>query len=203
MIDLILAFDNEDSELGVFFSRCAEIVSDSMTHDWSCISIPSNSLNEIHLEIRVHQFKGNFIFASFTHGSDSSLLSSGKSFIKSSFPRNYLANSFSYCFACHSGKNLGPSLVKNGTLSFIGYSDQVTFVVGYIEVFASCAVDGLISFKNGATISESLSHKKQKYTDTIDYLYSIDFLAASVLMENRDCLVLHGNGGLSNADFIN
>lgn len=201
MTDFIIAFDNEDCNLGIFFKRCAELVIKSMGENWNCISIDSKSLNEVHLELRIEQFKGNFIFASFTHGSGSSLVASGLSFIKSPVERNYLANSFSYCFACHSGKNLGINLVENGTHCFIGYSDQVTFVVGYLEIFATCAVEGLLAFQDGETINKSLDRKKKKYTDFIDDLYRDHFLAASVLMDNRDCLVLHGNGELRTSDF--
>lgn len=203
MTDLIIAFDNEDSSLGVFFNRCAEIVIESINHEWNCISIDSRSLNEIHLEIRTGQLKGDFVFASFTHGNQTALIASGVPFIQSPIQRNYLSNSFCYCFACHSGRSLGLDLVENGTHGFIGYSDEVTFVVGYVDIFAACAVDGLLSFNDGATISESLSLKKQKHTEQIDDLYKDHFFAASVLMDNRDCLVLHGNGGLSKMDFTN
>ena len=201
MTDLIVAFDNEDAKLGVFFARCAEFLTDSLNGNWNCISVDSRSLNEVNLEIRAGQLKGSFVFASFTHGSESSLVASSGTFLQSPVQRNYLANSFCYCFACHSGRLLGRELVENGTHSFIGYSNVVTFVWGYVEVFASCAVEGIIHFKNGASITESLDQKKKKYTEEMDKLYVSDFVAASVLMDNRDCLVLHGDGELSNKDF--
>jgi hypothetical protein len=201
MTDLIIAFDDADSKLGIFFNKCATIINESLSGTWNCIPIDSRSLNDIHLEIRTRQFQGAFVFASFTHGSESSLVASGDAFLQSPVERNYLVNSFTYCFACHSGKMLGRELVEKGTHTFIGYSAQVDIVVGYLDVFADCAIEGLLSFNNGATISESLISKKKKYTEQIDELYEEHFLAASVLMDNRDCLVLHGNGNLRNADF--
>lgn len=201
MTDLIVAFDNQDSSLGVFFSRCAEVLTDSLDDNWNCISVDSSTLNDVYLEIRTKQFKGSFIFASFTHGSESSLLASSGTFIQSPVKKNYLANSFCYCFACLSGRQLGLDLVESGTHTFVGYSNIVSFVWGYVEIFASCAVEGIIHFKNGASITESIDHKKNRYTEEIDKLYMTDFFAASVLMDNRDCLILHGNGGLSTKDF--
>jgi hypothetical protein len=201
MTDLIIAFDNEDPKLGFFFNRCTEIITESVNDTWNCISIDSRSLNEIHLEIRTGQFQGNFVFASFTHGSESSLVASGTSFLQSPVERNYLVNSFSYCFACHSGKLLGRELVEKGTHTFIGYSDEASIVTTYIDLFAECAVEGLLRFYSGSTILEAFLLKKEKYDEEIDKLYQDDFFVASILMDNRDCLVLHGNSDLCNTDF--
>ena len=185
----------------IFFNKCAITINESLSASWNCISIDSRSLNDIHLKIRTGQLQGSFVFVSFTHGSESSLVASGIAFLQSPIERNYLVNSFSYCFACHSGKILGRELVDSGTHTFIGYSAQVDIVVGYLDVFADCAIEGLLSFNNGATIGESLISQKNKYTEQIDELYEEHFFAASVLMDNRDCLVLHGNGNLRNTDF--
>ena len=202
MTDLIVAFDNEDTELGVFFSRCAELVVDTLNETWNCISIDSRSLNQVNLEIRTEQFQGNFVFASFTHGSESSLVASGGIFLQSPVKRNYLANSFSYCFACHSGRLLGRELVENGTHSFIGYSGEASIVTTYIDLFAGCAIEGLLRFHNGSTILEAYNLKKEKYNEEIDGLYEDNFFVASILMDNRDCLILHGNEELVSRDFI-
>lgn len=202
MTDLIVAFDNEDSRLGVFFARCAEVLTGSLDESWNCITINSRSLNEMNLEIRIQQFQGNFVFASFTHGNETSLVSTGGVFMQSPLQYNLLANSFSYCFACHSGKILGRELVENGTHSFIGYSNKASIVTTYIDLFANCAIEGLLRFYRGATILQSYDFKKEKYNEEIDNLYEENFFVASILMENRDCLVFYGNGEMANTDFI-
>ena len=202
MIYLIVAFDNEDDKLGIFFSRCAENVIKSIDEGWNCISIDSRSLNDVHLKIRTGQFRGNFIFISFTHGSESTLSASGSRFLQSPVEPNYLANSFSYCFACKAGKILGRELVEKGTHTFMGYVAEVNFVVGYVDVFANCAVEGFLQFCNGSNIFESFILKKSKYTEEIDNVYKDNYLVASVLMDNRDCMVLYGKTEMQVNDFI-
>ena len=200
MVSNILAFDNEDSKLGEFFNLCRSLVQEAINdigeNLWECIEMNSRSLNEAHLQIRSEQINHAYVFSSFTHGSSTALYCGGAPFIQSTSTINFLSNSFSYCFACHSGQTLGPYLVNNGTLCFIGYKKAAAIVTTHKEVFASCAVDGLLAFYKGATTAESFESKRLKYNAEIDKNYDKNYLVSSVLMDNRDCLVLHGDSEL-------
>jgi hypothetical protein len=200
MVSNIVAFDNEDTKLGEFFCLCANMVAKEIKNVgaglWEHFEMNSRSLNEVHLQMRAEQINHAYVFSSFTHGSSTALYCGNMPFIQSSASVNLLANTFSYCFACYSGQTLGPYLVENGTLCFLGYTKAAAIVTTHQEVFANCAVDGLLAFYNGATTSECFQSKRLKYNSEIDDLYQKNYFVASVLMDNRDCLVLHGNGEL-------
>jgi len=177
MINTLLAYDDQDSELGAFFESCGKEVIDFIDNlkeeDWNTVDLNSKSLNSLNVELQTGNFKNNFVFAS-----------------------------FSFCFACSAGVDLGPDLIAKGTLGFIGYSDEV-WVVPIYPAFSSCAVAGLFSFYDGATIKQAFEFGKNKYLIEVDILYKIDFVAAANLSEIRDSLVFLGDGDLSIKEFDN
>lgn len=209
MINSIIACDNQDADLGTFLSQCKDIVIshiDSISEGkWNNLEINTAALNVVNIEMRtgaLRQKSQRFIFTSFTHGSEDSLLSNGVPFIKSPFTQNVLENSLSYCFACSCGKSLGPSLIASGTISFIGYEKEVWIQLGYSQIFAECATQGLVSFYKGAKLNDAFQSKIQRYNDEIDNIYPKNFTVAALLMGNRDALVLHGAKDITLDDFI-
>ena len=137
------------------------------------------------------------IFISYTHGSKTELLVNGLTpFLSSSLNIDYLQQSVTYCFACYAGEELGKLLVDNGTVAFIGYNDKVTVqrFFNAEKYFVECATYGIKSLLNNRSIKETTIDIKEKYNECIDELYLKDFPSASLLMENRDCLIYYGDG---------
>ncbi|MGE0020112.1 MAG: hypothetical protein AB7S72_10635 [Draconibacterium sp.] len=205
MINTILTFDNNDFDLGEFFERCATLTKESADADFNIVEINSQSLNELNFQLRAESVNGNsFLFISYTHGSESELLKSGITpFISESINVSCLKNSLSYCFACYAGKKLGQSLINNGAIAFIGFTDELKIqrYFNAFDNFIDCATSGILFFFRGDNLENSIIKMKNKYTDYIDQYYLKDMLIASWFMEHRDALVLLGNSDLTIADF--
>lgn len=205
MINAILTYDNRDVKLGEFFNLCANKTKYSMTEGIYCQEINSQSLHELTIKIRTDAVNQNpFLFISFTHGTETELLKGGNiPFLSTTINEKGLTNSLSYCFACHSGKKLGNTLVENGALAFVGYDKEVIVQIFFnaLDRFVDCATSGIIYFIGGMNLNESIVKMKEKYTECVDHFYLRDMIIASSFMENRDALVLLGNRELTIEDF--
>jgi len=116
-----------------------------------------------------------------------------------------LKNFFSYCFACKTGIKLGREIGDQGALGFIGYNNDVKIqymYFGALDSFVDVAVKGIESFINHKTIKQTIIDMKNSYTHYMDEYYKKNMIIASMFMDNRDCLVAHGNLNLSISDFI-
>ncbi len=208
MINAILVCDNNDSNLGDFFEKCkveTERLLASSDLEFNNIEISGNAAFEIAVPMNANSINSNpFLFLSYTHGSEDELLKNGNNpFISIDHNIDSLKNSFAYCYACKAGKNLGRELCANGSLCFIGYKENVTVqkYFGAEDAFIECAVCGIEALVEGNTTGQTLIMMKDKYTECIDDFYSKDMLTATLFMENRDALVLHGNTELTIDDF--
>lgn len=207
MINTMLVYDNADTSLGDFFQLCSNRTKEFLSENDDILveEIKSNILNDLTINLRSKQVnKKPFIFISYSHGSETDLLKSGVTpYISTTINCDSLINAFAYCFSCESGKELGKALCDKGTLCFIGYNKIVTVQLyfDYVDSFKECAVKGIESFVNGNTTGEVLVDMKNIYTNSIDELYLKDFPTASLLMDNRDALVIHGDTKLTLNDF--
>ena len=204
MINTLLVCDNNDSYLGDFFEKCkveTERLIASSDFQFNTIAISGNTAFDIAVPMNSNFINSNpFLFISYTHGSDNELLKNGNNpFISIDNNVDSLKNSFAYCFACKAGRNLGKVLCTNGTLCFIGYKGNVTVqkYFGAENSFIKCAIYGIEALIDGNTTGQSLIMMKKKYTECIDDFYSKDMLTATLFMENRDALVLHGDPELT------
>ncbi|MBA4134099.1 MAG: hypothetical protein C0525_05175 [Flavobacterium sp.] len=87
---------------------------------------------------------------------------------------------------------MGDNLVKNGCLCFIGYNRVISIWSTYLNPFVVCANHGLKLFYNGINTSQILTEMKNQYNMEIDSVYPKNYLISSILRENRDALILHG-----------
>ena len=194
MANTILAFDEDDTSLGFFFKFCKD---DLESFFKSITIVPdfihSKILNEVTVSVYAAKYE-KFVFGAYSHGNDNCLLESATTpYI--SVTRN-IANfkdSFFYTFSCYAGKNLGKDLISNECLCFIGYKNEIAIWNSYIKPFVECANFGLIQFFNGIDTFSIFKQMSEKYNEEIDKIYTSDFMIASILRENRDALVLHGN----------
>ncbi|MDP2237851.1 MAG: hypothetical protein Q8J88_15580 [Bacteroidales bacterium] len=208
MINALLVCDKNDSSLGNFFEKCKfETVRllDSSDFEVKNIEISGNAAFEVAIPLITNSINSNpYLFVSYTHGTENELLKNGNNpFISIDLNIDSLKNSFAYCYACKAGKNLGKELCANGALCFIGYKENVTIqkYFGAEDAFIECAVCGIEALVEGSTTGQALIMMKDKYTECIDDFYLKDMLTATLFMENRDALVLHGNTGLTIEDF--
>lgn len=208
MINTLLVYDNNDSVLGDFFEDCSILTQAHLSPkgDFNIDTVSSRALNEVAISIKTNRLNVNpFLFISYSHGSENELLKNGSTpFVSSTKNHTCFVNSFSYCFACSSGKDLGKILVDNGSRCFVGYSKAV-FVQLFFNAkqhFVECATHGIKSFIDGKTIHESITEMKNKYTEKIDEFYLSDMLTASLFLHNRDALISHGNTSLKRDDFL-
>ena len=207
MINTILTYDHLDNDLGSFFESCALKTKGSTNSDFNILEINSQQLNELAFQFHTESVnKQSFLFISYTHGSETGLLKNGITpFISETINTRCLKNSFAYCFACHSGKILGSTLIKNGAIAFVGYNDKVTIQKFFdaFNSFVDCATSGIIYFISGMGLNESVAKMKEKYTDCIDRFYLKDMIIASFFMENRDAIVVLGDDKILIQQFHN
>ncbi len=192
MAKTILAFDELDSKLGLFFQCCKE----NLDLFFAQINIQptflnSNKLNDLAIEI-VTKDVSSFIFGAYSHGGNNCLVKSAKIPYVSSTNSSNFKNSFFYTFSCNSGIELGANLIENGCHCFIGYKDIVAIWSTFPKPFINCANYGLIQFFNGEESHSIINQMKEKYNDEIDNMYKQDFLIASILKDNRDGLIMLG-----------
>jgi hypothetical protein len=200
MANTILAFDELDTVLGSFFQSCKENLDSFFAQiDIQPTFLNSNKLNDLAIEIVTKEVT-SFVFGAYSHGGNDCLLKSASTpYISRTNSYNF-KKSFFYTFSCSSGKELGADLIDNGCHCYIGYKDIVAIWSTYPKPFIECANYGLIQFFNGEESHSIINQMKDKYNKEIDKMYRQDFLIASILMENRDGLILLGNN-ISLVDF--
>lgn len=193
MANTILAFDELDNTLGSFFQSCKENLDSFFGEiDIQPIFLNSNKLNDFAIEFVTHDIS-SFVFGAYSHGGNDCLLKSATIPYVSKANSFNFNKSFFYTFSCSSGRELGANLIENGCHCYIGYKDIIAIWSTYLKPFVECANYGLIQFFNGVESYTIINLMKDKYNKEIDDVYQQDFLIASILLENRDALVLYGN----------
>lgn len=191
MNSIILAFDDEDGELGDFFSACNSDLSTFLEGiGEKSIQLPRHSLNQASIQLITQQHKF-FLFGAYSHGSDNSLVVESVPYISTEINIDSFGDSFFYACACHTGKVLGQELINKGCGSFIGYRDKFTVWGFNIPPFVECANHGLKEFIKGKSVSEVLDSMVQKYNHHIDN-YENDSFGAVMLVSNRNALIRYG-----------
>ncbi|MDI1257111.1 MAG: hypothetical protein PSV16_13535 [Flavobacterium sp.] len=193
MADTIIVFDEADTKLGSFFQLCI----DDLNVFFDSISIQptylnSAKLNDLSVQL-VTEPLNTFVFGAYSHGGKNCLVKSNASYISTTVNNTSFQNSFFYTFSCSCGHELGSNLFDNGCLCFIGYNKIISIWSTYVQPFVVCANYGLKLFFNGVNTLQIETEMKEQYNTEIDAIYPADFIIASILRENRDALVRHGN----------
>ena len=211
MINLVIAFDNQDSKLGRYFEDCRnDILSllDEQNHlVKSILRMASNQCNEAYIDVVVSQLNPNpFIFVAYTHGTDDGLKCNGTSFV-SVDNCHYFANTLFYSTACLIGRKLASELIAKGCKTFIGFKDksEVFECASYRQTFIECDNYALKMFLiSDSTIGKAFDSMKVHYTSKIDRLMELgeDIFYIAALRENRDALVCSGDRNLKKEDLF-
>lgn len=193
MTNTVIAVDEADVNLGSFFQLCM----DDLVAFFNNITIVptilnSARLNDLSVQLTTQPLNA-FVFGAYSHGNINCLLKANTSYISTTVNNTCFGNSFFYTFSCSCGHELGDNLIQNGCLSFIGYKKVVSIWSTYVEPFVTCANHGLKLFYNGVSTFQIEAEMKAQYNIEIDAIYNTDFMIASILRENRDALIKHGN----------
>lgn len=206
MTDVIIATDDLDGTLGTYFQLCATdlynaIVVSGGVNNYRVAQMTSVDLTASNIVTAV---KGanvdKFVFVVFSHGSSTALGKNcqGGIFIDIAMGVSHFAGSLFYTFACSSGRKLGPQLVADGCHSFWGYKNPAYVIRAFDNDFVDCANYGFKMLLVGNDAQTSYDMMRDRHTAVANHLVSIsEFFAASVVVENRDNLVLHGNPSLT------
>ncbi|MBC7748368.1 MAG: hypothetical protein H7Z76_07305 [Methylotenera sp.] len=202
MINALIAYDENDVDFGVYFLESHDdIISDCKQNQLvSSISICGFNCTEEGIKKSLNIINGNsFVFIAISHGNEDEFWS--HEVYLSANNASQFQNSFIYSTSCSTGKNLAQILIDNGSLAFIGYNDTILVPLDYSKLFYTCENYGIKSFLNNEeTIETSYNKLIENYTIEIDILTAgsmEELIIASTLIDNRDRLILLGNGSLT------
>jgi|GEM_PF-930325 len=212
MINIVIAFDNQNIVLGQYFDDCQKDIVTLLEEQnqlvKSCSKVPSPQCNVAYIDIAIPQINSNpFIFIAYTHGMDDGLKCSGDSFVSVDNCHHFI-NSLFYSTACLVGKKLAPELIDKGCKAFIGFKDESNVIfneVSYRETFMECDNYALKMFMTSdKTVGESFNAMRNHYTNKIDHLMELgeDPLFIGALTANREALVCLGDKDLKKEDFF-
>lgn len=195
MINLFLAFDDDDATMGGFNRGCMQDYRDyfdRMNDSVSTKYITTRTLNPVNLEVSIDSLDKAFIFGAYSHGQHDRLLAKNEPYIGEENADKY-RNSLFYTVSCHTASTLADHLINNGCLCYFGYKSEFNYWDGYIE-FSACANHGLFKFFEGENTESVYELMIGKYNDTIDALIDQEesFFQAALLRHNRDALVRKG-----------
>lgn len=200
MINTLLVFDENDKTLGAFFELCREDLHEYfLKYKITTTIIDKNSLFDITVNLKIGSFDNkSFVFASFTHGDNENLLQNGTNpYVSTTNNLNIFKKAFVYAYACKAGKVLGEEIVNAGGKCFIGYNKNIHIWSTYMLPYINTATSGLKLFYEGNNLQNVYLGIKEQYNEEIDKIYKTDFVIASILMDNRDALVIYGQNDIS------
>lgn len=200
MLNIILAFDEEDTDIGLFNRGCKEdfIVylkeNKLFNHkDINIVFISSVDLSYSNIEKILLKYE-TFIFVAYSHGEIDQLVCNKEAYVKVGTNTQLFRNTFFYTVSCLTGKFLGERLIDNGCHVFLGYKEFFNLWDGYKE-FSTCANYGFFKFIEGCSVDSAYEATINKYNECIDRLYKKDFFVAAFLEDNKKGLVKFGKGG--------
>jgi hypothetical protein len=214
MINIVIAFDNQNASLGRYFEDCQKDVAALLEEQKHLVksfsSISSSQCNVAYIDITIPQLNPNpFIFIAYSHGIDNGLRCNGGSFVSIDNCAHF-SNSLFYSTACLVGKKLAPALIEKGCRTFVGFNEETTVIFedpSYRQTFIECDNYAFKMFMTSdASIGQSFEAMKNHYTNKIDRAVELgeDIVFISFLRENRDDLVCLGDKNLKKEDlFIN
>lgn len=205
MINLVLAYDDNDSELGLYFEE-----------GFNQINLNISQLNFITLKsiqglyctlantngiVRAlnHQ---PFIFVGLCHGSRKELVAN-EAFVDFDSSSNY-NNSLFYTVACSSSYSLGKKVITEGGKCYVGYfgksyATYEDFNATYIEC-ENYAINEFL--RTDKTIGETFEEMKELFNDKIYEMYlSSEILVAMELERNLNNLSIRGDRTLTRNHF--
>lgn len=206
MIDLILAFDDNDSELGEYFYDGSQDILSTVSNISSVTLHSIDGLNCTKENISSKALSLNhkaFIFVGLCHGNKKELVAN-EVFVdfNNSF---HFVNSLFYSVACSSAHSLGKKVIADSGKCYIGYkNDSLATYDSFNNIYIECENFALNEFlKTEKTIGQTFNEMKVFFEDKIIQLYHQDeILVAMELENNLDSLSINGDQNLTRKDFM-
>jgi DNA-binding LacI/PurR family transcriptional regulator len=196
MLKILIAFDAQDADLGNYFTTCKDdLLHHSNAHgigEVICFDGKTGTTTTIIDHISNFE-ECPFIFVSYAHGREDAILLNAMPVIDLS-TAYFFGTSLFYACSCRAAVSLGKMLIENANCrAFIGFTEDAMLasIERYDAIFMACDNYGIKHFLEGnSTLKESFEAMKAFYTEQLDDLYSINAVAASYLLDNRNALVL-------------
>lgn len=205
MINTVIVCDKDDKELGDFFSLCKyHAIKTSQQHKVTIKELHSEDIDVVNFSNHLLDInQANFLFFSFVHGSCTSMTINGHDHFLSTSNNYYtLSNAFIYAFSCYNGMDLADKLLENKAHVYWGYLNKAWVCYDFIDEFEVCALSGFDFFALGNTIENAESMMIARINEEIDEISGINMFAASLLMKNRDAMIIKGDKQMTINDFI-
>jgi len=212
MINFIVACDNQDANLGIYFDDCKNQLLGVLTESNHLVNekvceIEGHQCNNVYIDTIIPTYNTRpFIFVAYSHGNEKALCRKNTSYVEKNVNAFHFINSLFYTTACSVGQELGSHLIEMGCLAFVGYTSEVYAYKQSEkkEISKNCDNAGIIAFlSEDISIFEASTKMKKYYTQAIDRLHNFkDMLFAGDLVEARDSLVCLGNGNLKKEDLF-
>lgn len=205
MINIVIAYDDNDDELGDYFELGYMDLFEKLK---SCQNITLNSIRGLNCSESaivdcIESFdEDNFGFVGFSHGNDCQLVTENEVYVDIN-NIDHFENSLFYSTACSTGIQLGAELVKVRCKCFIGFKNETyatyeDFYDIYLECENYCLTDFLLKDN---TIKESFDNMLVYFDKKILEMENDDeILVAMELIGNRDSFVIYGDTTITNKD---
>jgi hypothetical protein len=205
MINLLIAYDDNDSSLAEYFESSYQYVSDIINPIPEIISHPICGLDctEININDTVNGLNGQkFCFVGFSHGNSEMLLTDNGYYVSEN-NCGIFSDSLFYSTGCQTGLSLGKKLIGKGCSTFIGYfGDALVTFDQFHDIYISCENLALkLILTSGATARAAFDLMIENYDVEIEKMYqSNDIVMAMELLHNRDCMDILGYEELTQDD---
>jgi hypothetical protein len=207
MISIIIAYDDNDLELGEYFEYSFNDLNNNFNHisDISITSLRGLECKEDTIISITKDINDEFIFIGLSHGNKNQLLTENEVFVDVENTSHFKKSLF-YTPSCSTGLNLGAKLIANGCTTFIGCKkDTLATFEDFNSIYIQCENYCINYFVNtNSTIQESFKNMLDFYDMQIDLLIEKcddDVLLAMELQHNKDSFILLGNKTITIADF--
>jgi hypothetical protein len=142
-----------------------------------------------------------FIFVGYSHGNKESLISTVSQNGYVSLDNAYhFGTSLFYTTSCSSALQLKGKLLEENCFAFVGYDDKVIVPENEHDqqLFIACENSALVHFLNtDDTLTESIEVMRQRHLQQWnEYLSQDEYVTASLLLQNLDCLSWEDAGSL-------
>lgn len=205
MINLAIAYDDNDSDLGDYFEESFTHIRDAIDNALiSLHAIPGLDCTEDNINAAVLGKPKPSIFVGMSHG-NSDVLGAAEVFVSANNCHHF-HDTFFYTTGCCVAMSLGPALIEQGCKCFIGYTDvsiapdDDVYNTMFIECETHCIREFLISEK---TIDETFIEMLTLFDNKIDELIAANEIVTAIdLQTNKDRLTPIGDTSLTRNDFI-
>jgi len=207
MINILIAFDDNDPELGDYFEISFNDLNKGLSNTVGVIVQSIRGLNcteEFVLNL-INSFDENsFGFVGLSHGNESQLLTDNDVYVDADNLSHFKETLF-YSTACSSAIELEAELVKNGCYSYVGFNkDSSATFEDFYDIYTECENYCLKEFLNSDnTIKQSFDNMLAYFDEQIIRLleqHDDEILVAMELIGNKDSFVLLGNEELKKSD---